>query len=131
MLLSEEGHAAALERYHAWLDDRCDEVYRIADEARKLGYDLSTDVEIPRAADLAGRTEKLLAEHLDGIEIAAKTRELLESMDRESCSIAAAREAARLASEEGRGDVDAIELGLRVGLAILTEAVLVAPLEGI
>ena len=131
MLLSEEGHAATLERYHAWLDDRCDEVYRIADEARKLGYDLSTDVEIPRAADLAGRTEKLLAEHLDGIEIAAKTRELLESMDRESCSIAAAREAARLASEEGRGDVDAIELGLRVGLAILTEAVLVAPLEGI
>ena len=46
MLLSEEGHAATLERYHAWLDDRCDEVYRIADEARKLGYDLSTDVEL-------------------------------------------------------------------------------------
>ena len=96
-----------------------------------MGYDLSMDVEIPRAADLAGRTEKLLAEHLDGIEIAPEIRDLLQSMDREACSIAAAREVSRRASKEGRSDVESIELGLRVGLAILTEAVLVAPLEGI
>ena len=58
---------AEMVRYHHWLDERADEAYIIAEKARKKGYDHKEFVEIPRAADLAGRTEKLLIEHLDGV----------------------------------------------------------------
>ena len=52
-------------------------------------------------------------------------------MDRESASITIARESAKM-MHELTGDLrKSIDTGLRVGLAVLTEAVLVAPLEGI
>ena len=52
-------------------------------------------------------------------------------MDRESASITIARESAKM-MHELTGDLQkSIDTGLRVGLAVLTEAVLVAPLEGI
>ena len=56
--------------YHNWLDERADEAYAIAESARSMGMDHRDFVEIPRAADLAGRTEKLLIEYLDGYEVA-------------------------------------------------------------
>ena len=46
--------------YHQWLDERADDAYRIAELARQQGLDHKNRVEIPRASDLAGRTEKLL-----------------------------------------------------------------------
>ena len=48
--------------YHQWLDERADDAYRIAEQARQQGLDHKDRVEIPRASDLAGRTEKLLIE---------------------------------------------------------------------
>ena len=59
---------AEMLRYHQWLDEQADEAYIVAEKARKLGYDHKEFVEIPRAADLAGRTEKLLVEYLVGFE---------------------------------------------------------------
>ena len=73
--------------YHEWLDERADEAYAIAESARSLGMDHRDFVEIPRAADLAGRTEKLLIEYLDGYEVANDIRELLAIHDRETTSI--------------------------------------------
>jgi len=70
--------------YHNWLDERADEAYAIAESARSLGMDHRDFVEIPRAADLAGRTEKLLIEYLDGYEVADDIRNLLAIHDREN-----------------------------------------------
>ena len=118
-------------RYHQWLDERTDEAYRLAEEARGLGLDHKMRVEIPRASDLAGRTEKLLIEHLDGYEVADDIRELLKENDRETTSIIIAQSVARGFRAKGYDLEKSIDVGLRVGLAVLTEAVLVAPLEGI
>ena len=122
---------AEMESYHQWLDERTDDAYHIAEQARKKGYDHKEFVEIPRAADLAGRTEKLLITYLDGYEVAEDIRILLAEHDRETTSIMMAQSVARGFREKGYDLVTAIDVGLRVGLAILTEAVLVAPLEGI
>jgi DNA polymerase II large subunit len=120
-----------MERYHQWLDERADDAYRIAEKARKVGLDHKDRVEIPRASDLAGRTEKLLIEHLDGYEVADDIRQLLTEHDRETTSIIIAQSVARGFREQGYDLEKSIDVGLRVGLAVLTEAVLVAPLEGI
>ncbi|MEE2984685.1 MAG: hypothetical protein VX366_00510 [Candidatus Thermoplasmatota archaeon] len=120
-----------MESYQEWLDNRTEEAYQIADEARSKGLDHKTEVEIPRASDLASRTEKLLVQYLDGAEVAEDIRKLLAENDRETTSIKMATMVAKKFREDGHDLKKSIDVGLRVGLAILTEAVLVAPLEGI
>ena len=63
-----------MDNYHQWMDERTEVCYQIAEEARKCGLDHTDFVEIPRAADLAGRTEKLLVDYLNGMEIADDIR---------------------------------------------------------
>jgi len=120
-----------MDSYHQWMDERTEACYQIAEEARKCGLDHTDFVEIPRAADLAGRTEKLLVDYLKGMEIADDIRAMLAEFDRETTSIKMAQQVALRFKASGEETVKSIDVGLRVGLAILTEAVLVAPLEGI
>jgi len=78
---------------------------------------------------MASRVEKLLG-HL-GIEgISAEIRALAATMPREEVAVTVAR---RLANDPSRGGSTAarVDAALRVGLAILTEGILVAPLEGL
>jgi len=117
--------------YQSWLDRRADEVYLIASEAKAKGLDFTEDIEIPRTADLASRTEKLLEEYLDGMSIEDDLRNLLRTSDREPAAIEIALDVARRMHARTSDITKAIDSGLRVGLAVLTEAVLVAPLEGI
>ena len=120
-----------MDSYTQWMKERAEEVYMIAERARSLGLDPQDAVEIPRASDLASRTEKLLVEHLEGMEVASSIRDALAEHDRETTAIMIARETAARFRDEGYDLQRCIDVGLRVGLAILTEAVLVAPLEGI
>lgn len=120
-----------LDAYQLWLDERAEDAYVIAEQARSQGLDHRDFVEIPRAADLAGRTEKLLVDYLDGYKVADDIRTMLAEHDRETTSIMMAQSVARGFRESGYDLQTSIDVGLRVGLAILTEAVLVAPLEGI
>ncbi len=120
-----------IEKYQNWLDERAEAEYELASRAKSKGLDFSRDVEIPRAADLASRTEKLLEEYLKGLRIEDGLRELLGTTDRESASIQIAVEVAKKMHIRDGDLRDAIDCGLRVGLAVLTEAVLVAPLDGI
>ena len=120
-----------MERYQSILDEDADYAYRIAEEARQQNLDPKPFVEIPRASDLASRTEKLLIEHLEDYPVADDIREMLAEHDRETTSIMMAQRVAKGFREQGYDMVKSIDVGLRVGLAILTEAVLVAPLEGI
>ena len=53
------------ESYQNRLDEEIDSVYRIAAEAKKKGLDFSNEIEIPRASDLASRTQKLMERYLD------------------------------------------------------------------
>ena len=120
-----------MENYQQWMDEQTEDAYRIAEKARAQNLDHKPFVEIPRAADLAGRTEKLLVEYLGEYEVAQDIRNMLDKYDRETTSMLMAQSVARGFRDEGHDLVTAIDVGLRVGLAILTEAVLVAPLEGI
>ena len=110
--------------YQEWLDLRTQEVYDIALQAKAKGLDFSTEIEIPRAADLASRTEKLLEEYLKGLEIEDDLRAILLKTDRESASIQIAVNVAKRMYERDGDLREAIDCGLRVGLAVLTEAVL-------
>ena len=67
--------------YQQWMDERTEDAYRIAEIARGKNLDYKPFVEIPRAADLAGRTEKLLVEYLGEYEVADDIRKMLAQHD--------------------------------------------------
>jgi DNA polymerase II large subunit len=118
-----------VEAYFRAIEREVDRAYAAADEARKEGIDPETVPEIPRAQDMAARVEKLLA-HL-GIEgISAEIRSLAAAMPREEVAVTIAR---RIAADAARRPSVAarVDAAIRVGLAILTEGILVAPLEGL
>ncbi|MBR79732.1 MAG: DNA polymerase II large subunit [Euryarchaeota archaeon] len=127
--------------YEDWLDGRIDEAYNFALEAKEKGLDFSDSIEIPRASDLASRTEKLLEDpylYTDPVRrdkpplrIEGQLRDLLSSHDRETAAIMIAVSVTKEMHSRTGDRRRAIDSGLRVGLAVLTEAVLVAPLDGI
>ncbi len=118
-----------MEEYFASLEAQVDRAYAVALAARREGFDPELAPEIPRAQDMASRVEKLLA-HLKIEGISDEIRELSSRMPREEVAVAVAR---RLATDPRRGDsvAERVDAALRVGLAILTEGILVAPLEGL
>jgi len=118
-------YSEKMDRYFKTLDREAKRCYSVAEVARGKGYDPSTEVEIPMAEDLA-----LRAQELTGIKnTAGKIRELSERYDsREEVSIMIAKE---VASRSGGSVGERLEDAVRIGLAVLTEGILVAPLEGI
>jgi len=116
-----------MDAYFESLREQVDTCYSIARAARARGIDPSTEIEIPQAEDLASRVETLLSNW--GTEgVASRIRELSRRLDREEVSIQIAKE---LVTREARNKEEAIERAIRVGVAVLTEGILVAPLEGI
>ncbi len=118
-----------MESYFHAVEESVDRAYAVAEAARREGLDPELSPEIPRAHDMATRVEKLLA-HL-GIEgISEEIRALAREMPREEVAVQIAR---KLAADSSRGASLAarVDAALRVGLAILTEGILVAPLEGL
>ena len=83
--------------YYESLDERIEQAYAIASVAKKKGLDFSESVEIPRASDLASRTEKLLEDpylFIDPtkrsqppLKIEGRLRDLLQEHDRETAAI--------------------------------------------
>jgi len=116
-----------MEEYFSSLFAEAERCYGIARRARARGLDPETFVEIPRAEDLASRVEKLLEPwKVDGV--AERIRELSKNHNREEVSLLIAKE---MANAPSRSREEAIDRAVRVGLAVLTEGILVAPLEGI
>lgn len=102
--------------------------YEVAKKARKKGLDPSLEVEIPFAEDMAGRVESLVGPP----GVADLIRELSEEFpERERLSLEVAKRVARNILKETGEKEKALDQAVRTGLAILTEGVLVAPLEGI
>ena len=116
-----------MEEYFSSLQREVDACYVVAKKARSKGFDPSLDVEVPQASDLAARVEKLLYEwEVEGV--AERIRELGRDHNREEVSLLIAKEYAKTPAKSVEF---AIERAVRVGLAVLTEGILVAPLEGI
>ncbi len=112
--------------YFRNLDRGARACYEIAARCRELGFDPEQRVEIPLAEDMAARVEELLSDYsVKGI--SDRIRQLSELYNREEMSLIVAKEIAH-----GEGErLELLERAVRVGLAILTEGILVAPLEGI
>src|SRR2546426_520013 len=113
--------------YFADLLKQVQDTYAIARAARARGFDPELDVEIPLTDDLASRVERLL-EHYEVEGVARRIRELAKVHDREELAILVAKE---MAVRPAASKEKAVERAVRVGLAILTEGILVAPLEGL
>ena len=115
------------EQYFERLEDELDEAFDVAQRARQRGGDPKPEVEIPTARDMADRVENILG--IDGV--AERVRELEGEMSREEAAL-------ELVSDfvEGEvGDYDSkagkVEGAVRTAVALLTEGVVAAPIEGI
>ena len=118
--------------YFDRLEKETHHLYEIANEARSKGLDVETVTEVPLAKDLAERVEGLVGP--EGV--AQRIKELEEDMDRESVAFEIAAEIAsgkfELTGEKANwNEEQRCDQGLRTALAILTEGVVAAPLEGI
>ncbi len=114
-------------RYFESLETEAEACFALAARARARGIDPSLEVEILPAEDLASRVERLLKDY--GVAgVAQRIREVSREHDREETALLIAQELAR---QPTRSKEQAIERAVRVGLAILTEGVVVAPLEGL
>ena len=118
--------------YFDRLEAETHHLYEIANEARSKGLDVETTTEVPLAKDLAERVEGLVGP--EGV--AQRIKDLEKEMDRESVAFEIAAEIASgkfaLAGEKADwNDEQRSDQGLRTALAILTEGVVAAPLEGI
>ncbi|MDO5848592.1 MAG: DNA polymerase II large subunit [Methanobrevibacter sp.] len=108
-------------------------LYEIANEARAKGLDVETETEVPLAKDLAERVEGLVGPK----GVAKRIKELEENITREEVAFEIAAEIASgkfELIEEEKADYNQeqkCDQGLRTALAILTEGVVAAPLEGI
>jgi DNA polymerase II large subunit len=118
--------------YFDMLEEKTMELYEIARTARKQGKDLELVPEVPLAKDLAERVEGLVGP--EGV--AKRIKELEVDMSREEVAFQIAREIVTDTDVEGKADSYEIQEkkadgAIRTALAILTEGVVAAPLEGI
>ncbi len=100
----------------------------VAKQARRKGLDPDLDVEIPLAEDLAARVEAQVGPPGVAERIRAVTKEL---GNRELVSLRVASDVVADLKKQGEARAKCLDNAVRTGLSILTEGVLVAPLEGI
>lgn len=119
--------SAEMEAYFEELKCRVQEVYDFANRARATGIDPETRVESPMAMDMAGRVENLV--EVPGV--AERIRQLKdEGKDQDEITFQVAFEVLEGKFQEYELE-PAIGKAIRVALAIKTEGVVSAPLEGI
>jgi len=113
-------------KYFNDLNARTSELYSIAEKARSAGLDPLDRVEIYKAEDLASRVEGLI-----GVKGAAeRIRELDRQMTREQTSFTIIEDI--INGKFGKyDDKKAADYAMRTALAIVTEGITAAPLQGI
>ncbi|MGY5879538.1 MAG: DNA polymerase II large subunit [Candidatus Thorarchaeota archaeon] len=121
-------HSIAYSQYFESLNEEIGKIYAVAEVARMMGFDPTTRVEIPPAHDVAARVEATL-EGPKGV--AKRIRELQKDMPREQVAFQVAKEIAEGTLGGITDNEKAAEKAVRVALAILTESITAAPLEGI
>jgi len=120
--------SSEMQKYFDYLQEEIEKCYKIAEEAREKGRDPELKVEIPQAMDLAQRVEELVGPK----NIAPKIREITRKIkNRELVSLEISKYISSGKKYKFKSKEEALDQAIRTGLAILTEGVLVAPLEGI
>ncbi len=117
------------ERYFERLETGLDDALAVARRARERGGDPTDDVEIPIAKDMADRVENIL--DIDGVAERVREMEADPDLTREEAALELAADFA----EGTVGDYDTragqVEGAVRTAVALLTEGVVAAPIEGI
>lgn len=122
-----ELYSDEMKAYFESLQREIDRAYEIARKARAQGKDPSLEVEVPQATDMAGRVESLVGPP----GVAERIRELVKEYGKEIAALKVVDEIiggkfGDLGSKEKYA-----EQAVRTALAILTEGIVSAPLEGI
>src|SRR5919107_386963 len=111
--------------YQISILEQVNKLYTLIQKARQKGYDVTTNVEPKIAYDLSDRVAKM-----HNIDISDRLRSLLNYTTKEKAALKIAEEIAL--GEYGSGDLRTrLENAVRVSLAVVTEGVTVAPLQGI
>lgn len=113
--------------YFEKLEEVAERAYEVAREARKKGRDPELEPEIPPAKDLAERVEGLVGPK----GVSERIRDLTVEDTKEEAAIRIAKEIVDEKFGSFPGTEEALEQALRTSLAILTEGIVAAPLEGI
>src|SRR5437773_11269610 len=112
-------------KYHCDILKTVQKSFELATKARKLGVDVSDVVEPKIAYDLADRVAKM-----HNIDIADRLRSLLSYTTKEKAALKIAEEIAL--GEYGTYNLRTrLDNAVRVSLAVVTEGVTVAPLQGV
>ncbi|MCD6575982.1 MAG: DNA polymerase II large subunit [Nanoarchaeota archaeon] len=124
-----------IQHYFESIEKEVKRAYEIASEARKIGSDPEDYVDIPLAKNLFERVEGLvgaLAPQIVGSGIAKRLEELDKKFGSGDWRVALtiAEEVAREKFCKFKDQREAMEVGIRVGLAYITMGVVSAPLEG-
>ncbi|SDJ55393.1 DNA polymerase II large subunit [Halovenus aranensis] len=115
------------ERYFERLERELDAAFDVANAARERGGDPTTEVEIPVAKDMADRVENILG--IDGV--AERVRELEGEMSREEAALELVDDFVDGSVGDYETRAGKIEGAVRTAVALLTEGVVAAPIEGI
>ena len=124
-----------IEQYFKNIEDNINEIYNLAIEARKKGFDPTDTVEIPLARNMAERVEGLIsavAPHIKNKGIPERIIELEEKYGKLDWRVALtiALDVARENFCKFKDKIESMEMGIRTGFAYLTLGVVASPLEG-
>jgi DNA polymerase II large subunit DP2. len=115
-----------MQAYYDRLNAGLAKAMEVAQAARKTGIDPETHVEIPIANDLADRVEAQVG--ITGV--ATRIRELEAEMSREEAALHIGDDfAAKKFGETNKEEI--LDHAIRTSMALLTEGVVSAPIEGI
>ncbi|MGD0510288.1 MAG: DNA polymerase II large subunit [Candidatus Micrarchaeaceae archaeon] len=115
------------DEYSEELKKNFDRAYAAATKARQMGFDPEKFVEIKPAPDLASRVEGIIG--IEGLAAMMKLRSTGRS--RQELAFEMAKEICMGTTFSSKTTEEKLTIAVRVGLAILTDAVVVAPTEGI
>lgn len=122
-----ELYSEDMRRYFESLQREIDKAYEIAKQARAQGKDPVRDIEVPQATDMAGRVESLVGPK----GVAERIRELVKEYGKELAALKVVDEIIEGKFGKFESKEKLADQSVRTALAILTEGIVSAPLEGI
>ncbi|MBD3249267.1 DNA polymerase II large subunit [Candidatus Woesearchaeota archaeon] len=133
--MEEEKESPEMKKYFEYITQTIDKAYTIAGEARKKGFDPEKKVDIPRARNIAERVTGLISVAYPPIaktNVSKRIQELEKKYGNQDWRIALqiAEEVAKEKHCKFPDKIKAMEVGIRLGIAYVTNGVVASPLEG-
>jgi len=133
--MKDENISKDIEKYFDNIDQEVKTAYSLAKKARKKGYDPEDDVSLPLAKNMAERIEGLVGVMVPQIMNSGLSKRIHELEKRYKkldwrVALTISLEVTEEKFCKFKDKVEAIETGIRVGLAYLTLGIVASPLEG-